>query len=42
MEDKIITSSERKMLQAQAEVLGIPEERVIELEQNFNKQLEEE
>ncbi|MBK30376.1 MAG: hypothetical protein CMB49_06715 [Euryarchaeota archaeon] len=42
MEDMIITSSERKMLQAQAEVLGIPEERVIELEQNFNKQLEEE
>ena len=42
MEDQIITSDERKMLEAQAQILNITEERAIELEQIFNKKLEEE
>ena len=40
MEDLIITDDERKMLNIQAKMLGISEERVSKLERNFNLQLE--
>ena len=40
MEDFIITDDERKMLKIQAKVLGITEQRVSELEQNYNSLVE--
>ena len=40
MEDFIITDDERKMLKIQAKVLGITEQRVAELEQNYNSLVE--
>ena len=36
MEDFIITDDERKMLNIQAKTLGIPEQRVAELERDYN------
>ena len=39
MKDDIITAKERSMLNLQAKTLGISEERVSELERNFNVQL---
>tara|TARA_B110001450_G_scaffold188352_1_gene176433 strand:- start:2331 stop:2591 length:261 start_codon:yes stop_codon:yes gene_type:complete len=40
MEDLIITDDEGKMLNVQAKMLGISDERASELERNFNLQLE--
>ncbi|MDA7845482.1 hypothetical protein N9A87_00350 [Euryarchaeota archaeon] len=40
MEDLIITDDEGKMLNVQAKILGISDERASELERNFNLQLE--
>ena len=39
MEDFIITDDERKMLKIQAKILGLSEQRVIELERIFNSEL---
>ena len=39
MEDLIITDDERKMLNIQAKTLGLSEERVLQLERNFNSNL---
>ena len=39
MEDLIITEDERKMLKIQAKTLGISDDRVSELERNFDLQL---
>ena len=39
-EDLIITDDEGKMLNVQAKMLGISDERASELERNFNLQLE--
>ena len=40
MEDFIITDDERKMLKIQAKTLGISDQRVAELEQNYNSLIE--
>ena len=39
MEDFIITDDERKMLKIQAKTLGISDQRVTEIEQDYNSNL---
>ena len=40
MDDMIITDDERKMLDIQARTLGIPKERIIELERDYDSSLD--